>query len=369
VNDDARRTRAHRRAPRSGDSGEGTPQDRAAAGRGAGTAPLESWRPSASLERLRLRARLLAAVRAFFAVRGVLEVETPALAAATVPDLHLASLETRWHGPGAPPEGAALYLQTSPEVHMKRLLAAGSGPIFQLARVFRDGEAGRRHNPEFTMLEWYRPGFDHHALMDEVEALLAAVLGEGALGAPAERLTYAELFGRHARLDPHSASIAELDATAAAAGVAVPTLEPGDRDGRLHLLLSHLVEPRLPAGRITFVHDFPASQAALARVRPGRGGGPELAERFEAYVGRVELANGFHELTDGAEQRRRFERDRAERRRLGLPVPPLDERFLEALEAGLPPCAGVALGFDRLVMLAAGADALAEAIAFPVERA
>ena len=327
------------------------------------------WRPSASPERLRLRARLLAAVRAFFAVRGVLEVETPVLAPSTVPDLHLASLETRRRGPGAPPAGERLYLQTSPEVHMKRLLAAGSGPIFQLARAFRDGEAGRRHNPEFTLLEWYRPGFDHHALMDEVEALLDSVLGKTVLGAPAERLTYAELFERHAGVDPHRASVAELDAVAAAAGIAAPALDTEDRDGRLHLLVSHLVEPRLPAGRITFVHDFPASQAALARVRPGSDGGPPLAERFEVYVGPVELANGFHELTDAAEQRRRFERDRDERRRLGLPVPPLDERFLDALEAGLPPCAGVALGFDRLVMLAAGADSLDQVLAFPADRA
>ncbi len=327
------------------------------------------WRPAASLERLRLRAGLLAAVRGFFAARGVLEVETPVLAAATVSEVHLASLATRWHGPGTPEEGAVLYLQTSPEVHMKRLLAAGSGPIFQLARAFRDGESGRRHNPEFALLEWYRPGFDHHALMDEVEDLLAATLGAGILRAPAERLTYAELFARHAGVDPHRAAAAELDAALAAAAVAAPALEPEDRDDRLQLLLSHLIEPRLPAGRITFVYDFPATQAALARVRPGADGAPPVAERFEAYVGPVELANGFHELADAAEQRRRFETDLATRRRLGLPAPPLDERFLAALAAGLPACAGVALGFDRLVMVAAGADALGEVIAFPVERA
>lgn len=327
------------------------------------------WRPAASLERLRLRAGLLAAVRAFLAARGVLEVETPVLAAATIPEVHLASLATRWRGPGAPEQGAVLYLQTSPEVHMKRLLAAGSGPIFQLARAFRDGESGRRHNPEFTLLEWYRPGFDHHALMDEVEALLAATLGAGILRAPAERLTYGELFSRHAGLDPHRAAAADLDAALAAAGVAAPALDPEDRDGRLQLLLGHLIEPRLPAGRVTFVYDFPSSQAALARVRPGADGAPPVAERFEVYVGPVELANGFHELADAAEQRRRFEADLAARRRLGLPTPPLDERFLAALAAGLPPCAGVALGFDRLVMLAAGAGALAEVIAFPIDRA
>jgi lysyl-tRNA synthetase class 2 len=331
--------------------------------------PGPDWRPSASLERLRLRAELAAAVRAFFAARGVLEVETPVLAAATIPEVHLASLVTRWRGPGAPEQGAVLYLQTSPEVHMKRLLAAGSGPIFQLARAFRDGEAGRRHNPEFTLLEWYRPGFDHHALMDEVEALLAAALGARLASAPAERLTYAELFARHAGLDPHRAAAGELDAALAAAGVAAPALDPDDRDGRLDLVLTHVIEPRLPPGRVTFVHDFPASQAALARVRPGAAGEPPLAERFEVYAGPLELANGFHELTDAAEQRRRFERDLAERRRLGLPSPPLDERFLAALAAGLPPCAGVALGFDRLVMLAAGAESIAEVLAFPVDRA
>lgn len=335
------------------------------------------WRPGASLERLRLRARVAAAVRAFFAVRGVLEVETPALAAATVTDPHLASLSCRFHGPGAPAGGLELYLQTSPEVHMKRLLAAGSGPIYQLARAFRDGEAGGRHNPEFTLLEWYRPGFDHHALMDEVEALLAAVLGSGSVvaGAPAERLTYSELFARHAGVDPHRAATEDLEAALDAAGVGAPRLDPEDRDGRLHLLLTHVVEPRLPEDRITFVYDFPASQAALARVRPSSApvGEPEpepaVAERFEVYAGPLELANGFHELTDPHEQRRRFEADLAARRRLGLPVPPLDERFLAALEAGLPPCAGVALGFERLVMLAAGARTLAEVMAFPVDRA
>lgn len=338
--------------------------------------PLGSdWRPSASLERLRLRAKLLARVRAFFARRGVLEVETPVLSAAAVTDPHLASLACRYRGPGAG-GGADLYLQTSPEYAMKRLLAAGSGAIYQLARAFRDGEAGRLHNPEFTLLEWYRPGFDHHALMDEVEELLADVLAPDsgiALG-PAERLSYGELFARHAGIDPHRAAIEDLDAALAAAGVAGPALDPGDHDGRLDLLLTHVVEPRLPETRVTFVYDYPASQAALARVRPASEGGaatgePALAERFEVYAGRVELANGFHELADSAEQRRRFEADLGARRRLGLPEPPVDERLLAALAAGLPDCAGVALGFDRLAMIAAGASSLAEVIAFPIERA
>jgi lysyl-tRNA synthetase class 2 len=351
---------------------------------------VEPWRPSASLETLRLRARLLAAVRAFFAGRGVLEVETPCLGAATVTDPHLHSLVTAPRGDftggrGAEGSGRPLFLQTSPEYAMKRLLAAGSGSIYQLARAFRDGEAGRRHNPEFTLLEWYRPGFDHHRLMDEVEELLAATLGAerpaerpidarpGGAG-PAERLTYAEAFRRHAGVDPFADPVRRLaEAAREAAGGAVPELGD-DRDAWLDLLMATAVERRLgwdgDRARPTFVHDFPASQAALARVRePLPEGGPAVAERFELFVAGMELANGFHELADPAEQRRRFETDLARRRAAGLPEPPIDERLLAALVAGLPDCAGVALGFDRLVMLAAGARSIEEVLAFPVDRA
>lgn len=323
------------------------------------------WRPAASLDNLRLRAELLARARAFFAARGVLEVETPVLAAAAVTDPYLASLATRFTGPGAP-GGRTLYLQTSPEYAMKRLLAAGSGPIYQLARACRDGEVGRRHNPEFTLLEWYRPGFDHHALMDEVDAFLSTLLG----APPAERLSYRELFVRHLSVDPLTASAAELDRAAAAGAdpAELPALEPADHDGRLDLLLTSRIEPRLPRDRPTFVYDYPASQAALARVR-SEPDGVAVGERFEVFAGGLELANGFHELADAAEQRRRFEADLARRRALGLPGPPIDERLLVALEAGLPDCAGVALGFDRLVMLAAGASSIDEVLAFPLDRA
>lgn len=325
-------------------------------------ATTEDWRPTASRAALEGRSRLLAAVRMFFAQRGVLEVETPALAAAPATDPHLEALTTRYQGPGAA-LGRTLYLQTSPEFAMKRLLAAGSGPIYQLAKAFRGGEAGRLHNPEFTLLEWYRPGWDHHRLMDEVDALLQRTLGVG----PGERLTYREAFEGHLGIDPHTASAADLARRAREAGPGeVPGLAADDRDGWLHLLLSHAVEPRLGRGRPTFLHDFPASQAALARVRPGS---PPLAERFEVYVEGVELANGYHELADPDEQRRRFAADLARRRALGLPEVPMDERLLAALAAGLPPCAGVALGFDRLVLLALGAKELAEVVAFPVDRA
>ncbi len=321
------------------------------------------WRPTASLEALRLRAELLAEIRRFFSSRGVLEVETPLLSAATVSDLHLHSLSLRLDVPGAPRRA---YLQTSPEFAMKRLLAAGSGAIYQICKAFRDGEAGRSHNPEFTILEWYRPGFDHHRLMDEIDELLAAVLDVPA----GSRLTYAEVFERHLGIDPHTATVADLRHAAEAHGVDLAGAGPEDRDGWLQLLMSHAIEPELGRGRPSFVHDFPASQAALARVRPKAAPGEvALAERFEVYVEGVELANGFHELTGAVEQRRRFELDLERRRRAGLEAVPIDERLLAALDAGLPECAGVAFGVDRLLMLLAGADDLRQVISFPIDRA
>lgn len=318
------------------------------------------WRPAATLETLRLRARILSGIRAFFAGRGVLEVETPFLSAAANPDPHVESLATRFLGPGAA-SGRTLYLHTSPEYPMKRLLAAGSGPIYQLCRVFRQGEAGRIHNPEFTMLEWYRPGFDHHALMDEVEALVREVIGEGTA---AFRITYREAFLRHAGVDPYRAPVATLAACARKHGVA------GDlgngRDDWLDLLLTHVVEPGLAGQGLVFLYDYPVSQAALARVRDDD---PPVAERFELYGWGVELANGFHELKDAREQRRRFEAELERRRTAGLDRGPMDEHLLSALEHGLPDCAGVALGVDRLVMLAARATDISEVMAFPLERA
>ncbi|MFZ1640984.1 MAG: EF-P lysine aminoacylase EpmA [Candidatus Contendobacter sp.] len=323
-----------------------------------------AWRPSADWATLRLRAELLARVRAFFAAREVLEVETPALSAAAITDPHLTSFGTVYAGPG-PRYGQTLYLHTSPEFPMKRLLAAGSGCIYQIARVFRDGEAGRRHNPEFTLLEWYRVGFDHRRLMNEVAELVTKLLaGRLALAEP-ERSSYRETFQRHLGLDPHRATVAELAACATARGVSIPPGMPvDDADPWLDLLLTHCIEPRLGQGRLTFVYDYPASQAALARLRPGH---PPVGERFELYLNGVELANGFHELGDAGEQRRRFGQENAARRALGLPLAPVDENLLAALEAGLPDCAGVALGFDRLMMLAAGKRSIQDVIAFPVD--
>ncbi len=326
----------------------------------------KNWAPVAALETLRLRARLLAAARTFFGARGIWEVDTPALSAAGVTDLHLTGFVTHFGGPGLC-HGRRLYLQTSPEYPMKRLLAAGSGCIYQIAKVFRNGEVGRLHNPEFTLLEWYRLGFDHHRLMDEVAELVTVLLQDYQVLAVPERFSYAEVFQRYLGLDPHRADVAELASCVQGQELQEPPGMPTDDPAPwLDLLLSHCIEPRLGQGRLTFIYDYPVSQAALARVRPGN---PPVAERFELYVDGIELANGFHELCDAAEQRRRFQHEHQARLAQGLPEILWDERFLDALAAGLPDCAGVALGFDRLLMIAAGKSALQEVMAFPLEQA
>jgi lysyl-tRNA synthetase class 2 len=317
------------------------------------------WRPTASKEMLFLRAEILSKIRAFFSDRKVLEVETPLLASAPVTDLHLQALTSQFCGPGAN-EGLELFLQTSPEFAMKRLLASGSGPIYQICRAFRDGEAGRRHNPEFTILEWYRPGWDHHRLMDEVDELLASVLGSRS----GERLSYASAFDRYAGIDAFAETDEVLRLRVEEFGV--NGADQLSRNDLLDLVLTHLVEPKLGHCQPTFIHDYPASQASLARVRDGE---PPLAERFEVFAEGVELANGYHELTDPSVQRKRFGSDLEARRNLDLPVVPIDERLLAALEHGLPECAGVALGVDRLLMLAAGTRNIADVIAFPIDRA
>ena len=318
------------------------------------------WQPSAPFEVLRARAHLLAAIRAFFDRAGVLEVDTPALSTHTGTDPALEPLSTRLGGGNR-------FLHTSPEFPMKRLLAAGSGDIYQICKVFRDGERGRLHNPEFTLLEWYRLGFDHHRLMDEVESLARQLLGDAAGDGSAQRLSYAEAFQQHLAIDPHRASREELRGCALDMGIAgAAELDLPGRDAWLDLLLSHRIEPELGRGRMTFLYDYPASQAALARLRPGD---PPLAERFELYMAGIEIANGFHELADAAEQRRRFEADQAQRRAHGRAELPVDEYLLAALEQGLPECAGVALGIDRLLMIATHARSIDQVLAFPAERA
>jgi lysyl-tRNA synthetase class 2 len=291
----------------------------------------------------------------------VLEVETPILSAAGNTEPNIESFTT--HFSGHVDAGAReRWLRTSPEYPLKRLLAAGVGDCYELGRVFRNGEAGGRHNPEFTMLEWYRVGWDHHRLMEETIALVQAALAM--VGRRAEVLvtTYRQLFLDALAIDPDQATTEELRAPLAEFGIDPDGLV---RDDWLDLLITHRLQPAFPADRITVIHDYPASQCALARVRPGE---PPLAERFELYLGRYELANGYHELNDAAEQRQRFERDNRVRRGRGQREIPIDERLLAVLDA-LPDCAGVALGVERLLMCLAGTDAIADVLAYPFSEA
>ena len=319
--------------------------------------PQPDWQPSARRAALEARAALLARAREFFAARGVLEVDTPLLVNAPVSDVHIASATVTLDA------GPPLYLHTSPEYAMKRLLAAYSRDLYQICHVVRGAERGRLHNPEFTLIEWYRVGCSLGSLMDEVEALVRSLLGSAAAGRGSERLSYREAFARELALDPFIAPHPTLLDAARHLGFAATS---ASRDELLEFLMAVRVGPRLGCGSLTFIHGYPASQAALARLDPED---PRAALRFELYCEGIELCNGFHELQSAAEQRARFERDNEERRRTGLPARPADERLLAALAAGLPDCAGVALGFDRTLMLALGAAHIDEVLSFPTSRA
>lgn len=317
------------------------------------------WRPGVERAALAARAGMLASCRRFFAERAVMEVETPLLSSAAATDPACESIASGGTG------GVSGFLATSPEFAMKRLLAAGSGDIYQICKAFRNGERGALHNPEFSMLEWYRAGFDLEALMQEVAALLAVLLDQPALARRAIFASYQDLFREHLALDPLSAKVADVADRLQARSVALPEGQVA-LDELLDLALATLIIPTLDRDRLFFVYDFPISQAALARRHPAH---PGLARRFEAIYQGVELANGFEELDNADEQESRFKRDLDRRRRSGLATPPMDRRLLAALAHGLPACAGVALGLDRVLMLALGVATIDQVIAFPMERA
>ncbi|GAA5072545.1 EF-P lysine aminoacylase EpmA [Lysobacter panacisoli] len=320
------------------------------------------WQPSATFDALRLRARLNATVRAFFAARDVVEVETPVMSLAGNTDPNIASFHLEFSGrtDGAP---RTRWLRTSPEYPLKRLLAAGLGDCYELGRVFRDGEAGGRHNPEFTMLEWYRLGWDHQRLIDETVDLVLAALALVGRNATLSRIGYHELYRTRLGVDPATSSDGELRA---ALGEIVIDPTGLTRDDWLDLLMTHRLQPDFPTDQLLAVYDYPASQCALARVRDGE---VPVAERFELYLGPLELANGYHELADAREQGERFDRDLRLRRQRGDREPPRDERLLRALDAGFPQCAGVALGMDRLMMALLGTGRIADVLAFDFARA
>ena len=319
------------------------------------------WRPGASADRLRQRAAMLAAIRQFFSARAVLEVDTPQLVNHAVTDLNLHSAEVRW--PGA--SDSLRYLQTSAEYAMKRLLAAGSGNIYQLCHVFRGEELGPLHNGEFMMLEWYRLGWSLERLMAEVDELLRQLLAERTLAAT-RHISYEQAFESTVGCNPLTDSDAQLATCALAQGLDAPLVQRCARDELLDLLMGACIGPQLGLSGPVFLHRYPASQAALARLDPED---PRVALRFELYLQGVELANGFEELSDERTQRARFESDLRQRRERHLHMPAADEYLLAALSHGLPPCSGVAVGVDRLLMLATGAAHIAEVMAFTSDRA
>ena len=316
------------------------------------------WQPTASIAAMRARAQIIGKIRGFFAARNVLEVETPVLARYAVTDPHIDAIAVQLQEP------CPYYLQTSPEYAMKRLLASGSGDIFQLTKAFRSGDVGRMHNPEFTMLEWYRVGFDHLQLMAETDALLQTVLQTP----PATQITYAALFQQHLGIDPHASSIELLKNCAVNNKIhfSAAMLAEYSIDDWLNLLFATCIEPRLVGDRPWLVYAYPASQAALAKITTDPNG-VAVASRFEVYYQGLELANGYHELTDAVQQQNRFRRDQTIRQQLHKAEIQIDQRLMAALSAGLPECAGIALGVDRLVMLALGANSIQAAIAFPID--
>ncbi|MCY7313409.1 MAG: EF-P lysine aminoacylase GenX [Pseudoxanthomonas sp.] len=312
---------------------------------------------NAPLDALRLRAAVNALFRLYFAERDVLEVETPILSQAGNTEPNIESFTTVFSG-HADAGTRMRWLRTSPEYPLKRLLAAGVGDCYELGRVFRNGEAGGRHNPEFTLLEWYRVGWDHLRLAEEAVELVQRALGLIRKQADVVSLSYRELFQSGLGFDPFEASEEALRSALGELSLDGDGLE---RDDWLDLLITHRLQPHFPPDRITVVLDWPATQCALARIRPGQ---PPVAERFELYLGQHEIANGYHELLDPIEQRARFQRDLVTREGRIAHLPAVDERLLAAMAQGLPACAGVALGVDRLLMAMLGTDRIADVLPF-----
>ena len=326
-----------------------------------------SWKPTATIAALKTRAKIIKTIREFFESREVLEVETPLLSNGTVTDVHLDPFVTEFEHSSKSNESTSLYLQTSPEFAMKRLLAAGSGPIFQISKAFRNEALGRYHNPEFTMLEWYRPDYDDHQLMDEVADLVQTVLPIDRV----KRVSYQQVFIQQLNIDPLTASLESLKHVALNYHDDEWIKAETDVDTLLQWLFSTQIEPTLGLEQDgnnvpCFVYDFPASQASLAKLNNAN---PAVAHRFELYFEGVELANGFFELQDHKEQLQRFEQDNHKREQLNKPSRPIDQYFIAALKKGLPQCSGVALGIDRLIMCAMQASHIDDVISFNTDNA
>ena len=326
---------------------------------------MSDWQPTASLEMLKTRARLLSKLRTFFAEKNILEVQTPILSQAGNTEPTIETFVTQQHEDSKHTIQPS-FLNTSPEFAMKRLVAAGCGSIYQITPAFRQDEQGKRHNPEFTLLEWYRLDFDHHALMGEVNSLVRFVAEDSLKLERSEFFTYQDAMIKFAGIDPFKASLEELKAATKKAGIEVVGMDDAPRDSWLDLLMSQVVEKNLPENCPVFIYDYPASQAALAKIRKGS---TDVAERFELYINGMELANGFHELNDAKEQAERFHQDQLKRKENNQQGIPADHHLINALEHGLPECAGVAIGLDRLLMLLTKSKHIDEVLTFPFDRA
>lgn len=314
-----------------------------------------NWQPVASREVLKQRARLLKCIRAFFDARNILEVETPIIASVGTTDPHIDSLQTMFRG-------ETYYLNTSPEYSMKRMLADDGQPIYQICKVFRDDELGPHHNPEFSMLEWYRPGFDMHQLMNEMGDLLTNVLAQESV--VIDHLSYRQVFEEFAEIDPHQVGVEDCRSCAINHNIEQPVGLDDNKDEWLDWLLTQLVIPSFEPEHFTFIYDYPASQCSLARLREDEQG-VQVASRFELFYGEVELANGFHELQSSTEQKQRFESENRRRIEVGKSAIKIDENLLGALSHGLPDCSGVALGLDRLLMVMCRKESIDKVMTFP----
>lgn len=326
---------------------------------------MSDWQPTASLEILKTKACLLSKLRAFFAEKDILEVQTPILSQAGNTEPTIESFVTQEHE-NSTHNIQPSFLNTSPEFAMKRLLAAGYGSMYQITPAFRQDEQGKRHNPEFTLLEWYRIDFDHHALMGEVNALIRFVAEDVLNLGRSEFFSYQDAMIKFAEIDPFNATNKELKQATIKAGIDAVGMDDAVQDTWLDLIMSQVVEKNLPLNCPVFIYDYPASQAALAKIRKGM---PDVAERFELYINGMELANGFHELSDAEEQAERFKQQQQQRKKSGQQGIPADYHLIEALKHGLPECAGVAIGLDRLLMVLTGVEHINEVLTFPFDRA
>jgi len=321
---------------------------------------VSNWKPNTTLETLKLRAELLNSARNFFQSLDFIEVDTPSLSQSTTPDPNIESFSTQFNN-------TRYYLQTSPEFPMKRLLASGAGAIYQICKVFRQGEAGRNHNPEFTMIEWYQPDMEYQQLMRQVDTLVRCLLKDKLALNETVFFSYREVFENIVGINPLHTTEAELQSVVEANNIQLYNTDTKlSKDALLDLIITHVIQARLPKNAPVFIYDYPASQAALANIKKND---VDIAERFELYINGIELANGYQELRNANEQQQRFEKENSLRELAELQTVPLDTNLIAALESGLPMVSGVAVGFDRVLMLAAGADSLREVIAFTIDNA